>query len=92
MAAAAARLTGLKIDPGAALDLTTVDGRGRPWDFSKEEVQRKALRMFKEEQPALIMTRRCQGMEDKVGFRGAKADLAFRVMNFAAWPTGGRVG
>ena len=53
--AAAARLTGLRIDPGAALDLTTVDEFGRPWDFSKDEMQQKAMKKFKEEQPTLIV-------------------------------------
>ena len=37
------------------MDFTTVDEHGRPWDFSKEEMQKKALRKFKEEQPALIV-------------------------------------
>ena len=53
--AAAARLAGLRIDPGAALDLTTVDENGVPWDFSKEERQNKAMKLLKEEEPTLVV-------------------------------------
>ena len=47
--AAAARLKQLGIDPGAALDLTTVDELGRPWDFSKKEMQHKAEALLDEQ-------------------------------------------
>ena len=53
--AAAARLKGLKIDPGVALDLTTTDEYGRPWDFSKKEVQDRAEKLLDEQGPDLIV-------------------------------------
>ena len=39
---AAKLLPHLNIDPGLAMDLTTTDELGRPWDFSKEEMKSKA--------------------------------------------------
>ena len=42
----AAVLPRLGIEDGAALDLTTRDGKGVPWDFSKEEMKRKAKKLL----------------------------------------------
>ena len=38
---AAEMLKELDIDPGLALDLTTTNELGRPWDFSKDELKIK---------------------------------------------------
>ena len=37
--------------PGFALDLTTEDEEGRPWDFAKAECRERARKMVKEQRP-----------------------------------------
>ena len=44
---------GLK--PAWALDLTTVDDEGKPWDFSLADQRRKAMRKLKEDKPLMLV-------------------------------------
>ena len=39
-----------------AMDLTTFDESGNPWDFSKAEQRKKALRRLKEDKPLMLIT------------------------------------
>ena len=50
---AAASRMGLK--PAWAMDLTTVDDEGKPWDFSRADQRRKALRKLKEDKPLMLV-------------------------------------
>ena len=52
---AATMLPRLGIEPGAALDITTCDERGVPWDFTKEEMRRKAEKLLDETKPDLLV-------------------------------------
>ena len=52
---AATVLPRLGIEPGAALDITTCDERGVPWDFTKEEMKRKAEKLLDETKPDLLV-------------------------------------
>ena len=53
--ALARELPGYGVAPGLALDLTTYDSQGRPWDFSKPEMRREAERLFDEQCPTLLV-------------------------------------
>ena len=53
--AAAKLLPSLKIIPGFALDITTVDEEGRPWDFSKLEMRQAASAKVEAEQPMVLV-------------------------------------
>ena len=48
-----ARQLGMKA--GFALDLTNKDEEGNQWDFSKEKMRAKALRLVDEERPAILI-------------------------------------
>jgi hypothetical protein len=52
---AATLLPGLGIGPGAALDITTCDEHGRPWDFSDPAMRSKAERLIEETEPDLLV-------------------------------------
>ena len=52
---AAKLLPGLGCIPGFALDLTTVDENGAPWDFDKPEQRKKAWDLLKEKSPMLLI-------------------------------------
>ena len=52
---AAELLPHLNIDPGLAMDLTTTDELGRPWDFSKEEMKSKARAKLRKQKPDLLV-------------------------------------
>eukprot|EP00973_Karenia_brevis_P073639 10231375-Karenia_brevis.AAC.1 len=43
------------LKPGWSLDLTTCDIDGRPWDFSQEEMRRRAIRRVKEDKPMFVI-------------------------------------
>ena len=43
------------IDPGVALDLTTVDEHGRPWDFDDPRQRQQAQRLLAEQRPVLLI-------------------------------------
>ena len=53
--AAAEILKELDIDPGLALDLTTCDENGEPWDFGKDIMRAKAKRLVEEQKPMLLI-------------------------------------
>jgi len=55
MTRAARVLKKLNITPGFALDITTKDENGEPWDFDKLEQKRKAERLVCETEPDLLM-------------------------------------
>ena len=55
ISALAKELPGYDIAPGLALDLTTHDSQGRPWDFSKAEMREEAERLFDEQKPTLLV-------------------------------------
>ena len=38
-----------------ALDLTTTDENGEPWDFSKPKKREKAIRFLNETKPAMLI-------------------------------------
>ena len=38
-----------------ALDLTTIDEQGRPWDFSKKNVKKKVRALLEEQDPDLLV-------------------------------------
>ena len=42
------------IAPGLALDLTTCDGKGAPWDFSIRAMREKAERLIDEQRPLFV--------------------------------------
>ena len=52
---AATALPRLGIEAGAALDITTCDEHGTPWDFSKEEMRRKAEQLIDFSKPYLLV-------------------------------------
>ena len=52
---AAELLPQLNIDPGLALDLTTTDEMGRPWDFSRADMKAKARAKLRKEKPDLLI-------------------------------------
>ena len=52
---AATALPRLGIEAGAALDITTCDERGVPWDFTKEEMRKKAEALIDETKPDLLV-------------------------------------
>ena len=43
------------IEPGVALDLTTSDDQGRPWDFSDPRARQRAKELFEQERPLLLI-------------------------------------
>ena len=45
----------LKLIPGFALDLTTLDADGRRWDFDDKEMRDRALKRVREERPMLLI-------------------------------------
>ena len=53
--AAAKFLPELKVTPGLALDLTTSDSGGRPWDFDEKEMRNRALPKIRDERPMLLI-------------------------------------
>ena len=53
--AATKLLPELKCLPGLALDLTTTDSEGRPWDFDDQETRERARRKVVEERPMLLI-------------------------------------
>ena len=53
--AAAARLTELDIDPGVAMDLTTTDELGEPWDFDIPRMREKARKLLRQQKPELFV-------------------------------------
>ena len=53
--AATKLLPELKVIPGFALDLTTVDEDGRRWDFDDVSMQERALKRVREERPMLLV-------------------------------------
>ena len=53
--AAAKLLPELKCIPGFALDLTTVDEQGRPWDFNDEQTRERARALYREQRPMLVV-------------------------------------
>ncbi len=48
-------LPGLHLIPGFALDLTTTDDEGQPWDFEKDEMRKKAMDLIDKEKPMFII-------------------------------------
>ena len=46
MTRAATLLSSLGIEPGAAVDITTCDEHGKPWDFSDQAMRSKAERLI----------------------------------------------
>ena len=48
-------LSQLNIDPGVAMDLTTEDGLGQPWDFSKQHMKDKAGNKLRKQKPDLLV-------------------------------------
>ena len=55
VAAAAATLSKLDIDPGLSLDITTCDEFGNPWDFSKHSMRKKARERLERQAPELLV-------------------------------------
>ena len=53
--AAASRYPRFGIAPGLALDLTTTDSEGQPWDFSDPAQRAKAEKLIEEENPTLLI-------------------------------------
>ena len=53
--AASKLLPELKLIPGFALDLTTVDSDGSPWDFDSKVMRDRAMKRLKEEKPLLLV-------------------------------------
>ena len=53
--AAIKQVPGLKLIPGFALDLSTVDEHGVPWDFDCPRQQEKALQKQRDEKPAVLI-------------------------------------
>ena len=45
----------LNIDPGLAMDITTVDGCGNEWGFSKDSMKLKAKKKLREQKPDLLV-------------------------------------
>ena len=43
------------IEPGVALDLTTVDEQGKPWDFNDPRQRYQAERLLDEQRPMLLI-------------------------------------
>ena len=52
---AATVLPRLGKEPGATLDITTSDERDIPWDFTKDEMKRKAEKLLDETKPDLLV-------------------------------------
>ena len=52
---AAELLPRLNIDPGLAMDITTEDETGQPWDFSREAMKAKARFRLKQSKPELLI-------------------------------------
>ena len=48
-------LLSMRCLPGFALDLSTVDEHGRPWDFDIEENRQRAKQMVLEQKPGLLI-------------------------------------
>ena len=74
--AAAKLLPSLKMCPGFALDLTTVNAAGRPWDFSKAECREDCRKLVKEQEPALVVgSLMCTASSSWQSLNNAKSDL-----------------
>ena len=43
------------IEPGVALDLTSSDDQGRPWDFNDPEQRQRAEQLLAEQQPEFLI-------------------------------------
>ena len=54
-AAASKLLPELRVHPGFALDLTTSDHDGQPWDFDRPEMRERALHKVRTEKPLLLV-------------------------------------
>ena len=52
---AAKLLPSMGISPGLALDVTTVNDKGEPWDFDDESKQQEALDLVEETQPWILI-------------------------------------
>ena len=55
MSAAANLLPSLRCLPGFALDLSTLDENGKPWDFDIAENRERAKRLVLEQKPGLLI-------------------------------------
>ena len=44
-----------KVISGFAIELTTSDSDGRPWDFDKKEMRDRALQKVRDERPMLLI-------------------------------------
>ena len=53
--AATTFLPELLLIPGFALDLTTKDSDGRPWDFDEKEMRDRALARVRDDRPMLLV-------------------------------------
>ena len=74
--ALARELPGYGIASGLALDLTTHDAQGRPWDFSKAEMRAEAERLFEEQKPTLrVGTPMCTAFSSWQFISDPKRDL-----------------
>ena len=61
--------------PGLALDLTTTDDEGNPWDFSHEHMRDKADKLLDEERPLfLIGSPMCTAFSRLLALSAAKRD------------------
>ena len=45
----------LRLIPGFALDLTTADSDGRPWDFDQKAMRDRAMQKLRTEKPLLLV-------------------------------------
>ena len=52
---AAKLLPSLGLLPGLALDVTTVNAKGEPWNFDEEETQREAEALIDESEPWILI-------------------------------------
>ncbi|MBV61870.1 MAG: hypothetical protein CMH65_11270 [Nevskiales bacterium] len=53
--AAAKLLPGMRVSPGLAMDLTTTDEQGVPWDFTKAERRAEARQRLRDERPFVLV-------------------------------------
>ena len=65
--------------PGLALDLTTTDPDGNPWDFSQKKQRDKAEALLDTERPALLIgSPMCTQFSQWLNISAAKRDLSYK--------------
>ena len=68
--------------PGFSLDLTVLDSDGTPWDFSKEDKRKRALKLIRKQKPDLLVgSPMCRAFSSLQGLNRARmGEVKYQAM------------